>query len=89
MEKVSVIIPVFNSEKYISQCLDSICSQTLKDIEIICIDDGSTDSSLEIIKLWKRADIRDNTTTTLRQRCGKKHRFGICKGYISGFCRCG
>ena len=40
MIKVSVILPVYNEEQYIRQCLDSILTQTLKDIEIICIDDG-------------------------------------------------
>ena len=48
--KVSIIIPVFNTSKYLRQCLDSVISQTLHEIEIICIDDGSTDGSLEILK---------------------------------------
>ena len=52
MNKISVIVPVFNSEKYLKNCLDSIVNQTLKDIEIILIDDGSTDNSLEIIKQY-------------------------------------
>lgn len=47
---LSVIIPVYNVEKYLKECLDSILNQTLKDIEIICIDDGSTDSSPDILK---------------------------------------
>ena len=48
--KVSVIIPVYNVEKYIGECLDSVINQTLKEIEIICVDDGSTDNSLNILK---------------------------------------
>ena len=58
MIKVSVIIPVYNVEKYLGQCLDSICSQTLKDIEIICVDDGSTDNSLEILNRYSQNDSR-------------------------------
>lgn len=50
MYKVSVIIPVFNSSLYLEKCLSTIVNQTLKDIEIILIDDGSTDNSLNIIK---------------------------------------
>ena len=48
--KVSVIIPVYNTEQYLRECLDSVINQTLKDIEIICIDDGSTDNSLSILR---------------------------------------
>ena len=48
--KVSIIIPVYNSEKYLRQCLDSVVNQTLKEIEIIIINDGSTDNSLKIIQ---------------------------------------
>lgn len=49
---VSIIIPVYNSEKYLEDCLDSIISQTYPNIEIIAVDDGSTDSSLEILKKY-------------------------------------
>ena len=41
MRKVSVIVPVYNEELYLRQCLDSLCNQSLRDIEIICVDDGS------------------------------------------------
>lgn len=51
MPKVSVILPVYNEGKYVSQCLDSLCCQTLSDIEIICVDDGSTDGSLIFLVL--------------------------------------
>ena len=43
MPKISVIIPVYNSERYLSKTLDSIVNQSLSDIEVICVDDGSTD----------------------------------------------
>ena len=55
---VSVIIPCWNTEKYLGECLDSVCSQTLRDIEIICVNDGSTDSSLEIMKAYQEVDPR-------------------------------
>ena len=58
MPKVSVIIPVYNSEKYLRQCLDSVINQTLKDIEIICINDGSTDDSLQILEEYAKKDSR-------------------------------
>ena len=48
--KVSVIVPVFNVEAYLNESLDSILNQTLNDIEIICINDGSTDNSLNILE---------------------------------------
>ena len=56
--KVSVIIPVYNTEEYLNECLDSVVKQTLSDIEIICIDDGSTDRSMEILKQYAEKDCR-------------------------------
>lgn len=56
--KISVIIPVYNTEKYLSKCLESVINQTLKDIEIIVINDGSTDSSQNIIDLYTSKDDR-------------------------------
>ena len=63
--KVSVIIPVYNVEKYLHQCLDSVVNQTLREIEIICVDDGSTDNSMEILKEYAK---RDNRITVLSQK---------------------
>ena len=54
MYKVSVIIPVYNTEKYLVNCLDSVLNQTLQEIEIILINDGSTDSSLKIMESYKQ-----------------------------------
>ena len=48
--KVSILVPIYNVEKYLRECLDSLINQTLKDIEIICINDGSTDSSPQFCK---------------------------------------
>lgn len=56
--KVSVIIPVYNVEKYLEQCLQSVADQTLEDIEVICVDDGSTDHSFEIVKKFAETDRR-------------------------------
>ena len=58
MPKVSIILPVYNVESYLRQCLDSIIMQTLEDIEIICVNDGSTDNSLEILQEYKNKDSR-------------------------------
>lgn len=56
--KISVIIPVYNTEKFLKRCIESVINQTLKDIEIIIINDGSTDKSLEIIKKIKKIENR-------------------------------
>ena len=55
---VSIIIPVYNTEQYLNQCLDSVISQTFQDIEIIVVNDGSTDNSLNIIKEYQQKDPR-------------------------------
>lgn len=56
--KVSVIIPVYNVEKYLERCLQSVSNQTFKEIEIICVNDGSTDNSLEILNSFTQRDNR-------------------------------
>ena len=56
--KISIIVPVFNVEKYLAECLNSLINQTLKDIEIICVDDGSTDSSPLILEEFHNKDER-------------------------------
>lgn len=58
MPKVSIIIPVYNAQDYLERCLDSVINQTLKDIEIICINDCSKDSSLDILKKYSAYDDR-------------------------------
>ena len=63
--KVSVIIPVYNVEPYLRECLDSVLNQTLKEIEVICVDDGSTDKSLDILKEYAKKDKR---MTVIRQQ---------------------
>ena len=56
--KVSVVIPVYNVEPYLSECLDSVLSQTLKDLEVICVDDGSDDGSNAILEKYAARDAR-------------------------------
>ena len=56
--KVSIIVPAYNVENYIERCVKSIISQTLKTIEIIFLDDGSTDNSLNILRDYEKKDER-------------------------------
>ena len=58
MPKVSVIITVYNTEEYLRECLDSVIGQTLHDIEIICVNDGSTDGSLAVLEDYAGKDTR-------------------------------
>lgn len=58
MSKISVVVPVYNVEKLLQRCLNSLINQSLHDIEIICINDGSTDKSLEILKSFANKDKR-------------------------------
>jgi len=66
--KVSVIIPVYNTEQYLRECLDNVVSQTLSEIEVICIDDGSSDSSVDILREYAEKD--DRITVLVQQNCG-------------------
>ena len=58
MIKISIIIPVYNTESYLNKCLDSVVKQDIEDFEIICVNDGSTDGSMEILKKYERLDTR-------------------------------
>ena len=55
---ISVIIPVYNTERYIDRCLESVTSQSVSDIEIICVDDASTDGTPALLEAWKERDPR-------------------------------
>ncbi len=84
--KVSIIIAVYNVEPYIKQCLDSICNQTLKEIEIICVDDGSTDHTVSIIKNYQEKDQRIHIISQENQYAGvaRNHGMKYAKGtYLS------
>ena len=61
--KISVVMPIYNAADFLRAALDSVISQTLKEIEIICVDDGSTDNSLEIIKEYQKNDERVRIVT--------------------------
>ena len=56
--KISIIVPVYNVEKYLAFCMETLVGQTLKDIEIICVNDGSSDNSLTILREYEKADDR-------------------------------
>lgn len=87
MPKISVIIPIYNSENTIKRCLNSIIAQTLTDIEIICVNDGSKDNSLEILKKYATRDKRikiinkKNTGTGHSSNCGLKAATGEYIGF--------
>lgn len=75
--KVSVIVPVYNAETYLSDCLTSILSQSLKDIEVICIDDGSTDSSYKQLEQLSSKDSRVIVLSQKNQGAGPARNNGI------------
>lgn len=77
--KISVIIPVYNTEKYLRQCLDSVVNQTLKEIEVICVDDGSTDSSLEILEEYAKNDNRFIILKQENKFAGVARNYGMSK----------
>lgn len=87
MNKVSVIIPVYNVEKYLRQCLDSIVNQTLKEIEIICVDDGSSDSSPAILAEYAAKDPRVKVLTREKSNAGAARNAGmaVATGEYLGF----
>lgn len=84
--KVSVIIPVYNVEPYLRECVESILNQTLKEIELICVDDGSTDGSLGILREYEAKDSRVTVLTQQNRGGGAARNKGlaIAKGaYLS------
>jgi glycosyltransferase involved in cell wall biosynthesis len=87
MPKVSIIVPIYNVEKYLKECLTSIVNQTLKDIEIILIDDGSTDSSSKICDEYALSDGRIKVIHKKNEGLGKAYNVGIenASGEYIGF----
>lgn len=85
--KVSIVIPVYNLEAYLHRCLDSVLQQTLQEIEIICINDASTDGSLAILEEYRNKDPRVQVFTV--EKCGqgliRNMGINLAKGAYTGF----
>ena len=80
--KLSIIIPVYNSEKYLSECLRSICQQIIKNVEVILINDCSSDASIKICKAYikkfnfiKLVNLKKKQGSILLQKCWHKSSF--------------
>ena len=85
--KISIIIPVYNTEEYIRECLDSVTNQTFKNFECICINDGSADNSLKILEEYAKSDSRFtviNLPENKGQGCARNEGLKVAKGeYIT------
>lgn len=77
MVKVSVIVPVYNQEKYIERCMDSILAQSLQEIEVILVDDGSTDSTPDILRRYEQNDERITVLHQQNQYAGVARNHGL------------
>ncbi len=77
MTKVSIIVPVYNVEKYLKRCLDSLVNQTLSDIEIICVNDGSTDGSAQILEEFAQKYSRIKVTTQINSGVSEARNVGV------------
>lgn len=88
--KVSVIIPVYNAENYLKECLDSILKQTLQEIEVICVNDGSSDGSLSILNEYVKEDSRLKIISQENQGAGSARNNGLkyAKGLFVIFLDC-
>jgi len=78
MPLISVVIPVYNVEKYLSECLDSVLLQTLRDIEIICVNDGSTDRSPDILRAFAEHDNRISILNQPNGGLSAARRYSAC-----------
>ena len=86
--KISIIIPVYNVEKYLDRCIDSIINQSLKDIEIILVDDGSPDNCPQLCDEWAKKDSRikvihkENAGLGMARNTGMQHATGEYIAFI-------
>ena len=72
MPKVTVLVAVYNAERFLPQCLDSLLAQTMSDFQVICIDDASTDRSLQVLNTYALRDLRIEVVRLLENR-GQAH----------------
>ena len=84
---ISVIVPVYNTQDYLDRCLESIVQNTYTNIEVICINDGSTDESQHILEKWKGIDHRIRTFTIPHSGLSSARNVGMrqAKGQLVGF----
>lgn len=87
---ISIIVPIYNGEKYLDACLNSLISQTMKSIEIICVNDGSTDSSINILNRYKEINENIKVINIENQGVWEARKIGInaASGAYIGFCDC-
>ena len=85
--RVSVIIPVYNAEKYLRGCIDSVLGQSLRELEVICVDDGSTDGSAAILKEYAEKDSRVHVLHQENKGAGAARNLGIdaARGEFAAF----
>ncbi len=77
MPQISIILPVYNTEQYLTRCLDALLVQTFSDFEVLCINDGSTDSSLDILNQYAQKDSRIRVITQENQGSGAARNTGL------------
>ena len=88
VKKVSLIIPIYNAERYLEKCIQSACRQTYSNLEIICVDDGSTDASGKMADAFKQKDSRvkvihqENQGESAARNCGLKMASGDYVGFL-------
>lgn len=83
MPKISLLVAIYNTAAYLPQCLDSLLSQTLKDIEVICVDDASTDNSLALLHQYAEKDNRVKVFA-LKENCGQAHARNVGLSHATG-----